>query len=134
MQLAASSPIIPVQPVMPRISDQLPDPRPVDQISMSDNRDGPKMRLLRSHRNHEVWIQFDENPGKTATDPIKTAGFRWEHRAEVNDKKGAWVMPLGRGHEISSMLNAERLFKTVANQIREAKGLEPVGVSGHGAA
>lgn len=134
IHLAASTPSIPGPPVLPKIGDTLPDPRSVDQISLSEDRDGPRMRLLRSYRLHEVWIQFDENPGKATTDPIKAAGFRWEPRAEVNDKKGAWVKPLEHGREVTAMLDAERLFKAVGNQFREEKGLEPVGKSGHGTA
>lgn len=133
MQLETSTPRITKEPVMPKIGDKLPDPRSVDLISMTNDPSGPKMRLLRSNRNHETWIQFDENPGKTITDPIKAAGYRWEPRAEVNDRNGAWVKPLQQGREIASMLEAERLFKEAGNQFRKLKGLEPVGMSGHGA-
>lgn len=120
------------QQILPKISDTLPDPRSVDQISLSEDRDGPKMRLLRSYSHHEVWIQFDKNPGKATTDQIKAAGFRWENRAEVNDKRGAWVKPLVPGREITSMVDAERFFKAVGNRLREEHGLGPVGMTGHG--
>ena len=119
--------------VMPKISDRLPDPRSVDQISLDNDRKGVQMRLLRSNRHRDVWIQFDKNPGKEITDQIKAEGFRWEPRAEAGDRIGAWVKPLEQGREIRIMLDAERLFLDLGNQIRESKGLEPVGRIGQGA-
>jgi hypothetical protein len=115
---------------MPKASDRLPNQHPVNEISMDDDRNGPKMRLVRSHRPRDVWIAFDVNPGKTITDQIKAEGFRWEPRAEVNERPGAWVKPLHAGQEIRIMLDAEKLFKSLGNQIRASKGLEPVGALG----
>ena len=119
--------------VMPKISDRLPDPRSIDQISLDNDRNGLQMRLLRSHRHRDVWIQFDQNPGKEITDQVKAEGFRWEPRAEIGEKNGAWVKPLEEGREVRMMLDAERLFLNLGNQIRESKGLEPVGRVGQGA-
>jgi hypothetical protein len=110
----------------------LPDPRSIDQISLDADPAGPKMRLLRSRRG-EVWIQFDANPGREATDPIKAEGFRWEPRAEVNGRPGAWVKRLEPGREVRTMLDAERLFRDTGNRVRGQKGLDPVGELGPGA-
>jgi hypothetical protein len=118
------------KPLMPKIGDRLPDPRGLDQISLDNERDGEMMRLLRSHRHRDVWIQFDTNPGKAITEQIKAEGFRWEPRAEAGERNGAWVKPLEQGREVGIMLAAERLFKKLANEIRESKGLEPVGMTG----
>jgi hypothetical protein len=122
------------EPVMPKVRGRLPDPRGIETISLdADSRNGPRMRLLRSYRNHEVWIQFDKNPGKDVTEAVKAAGFRWEARAEVDDHRGAWVKPLEQGREVRIMLDAERLFRDLGNKIRQANGLEPVGMVGMGA-
>lgn len=129
---AAAPATEPHRPVLPRVGDRLPDPHAVDQIRLSDDPDGPVMRLLRGHRDPAVWIAFDANPGKEVTDRIKDAGFRWERRAEVNGRPGAWVKPLEPGHEIRAVLDAERLFKDLGNQIRAARDLKPVGVAGPG--
>jgi hypothetical protein len=121
-------------PITPKISGQLPDPRSIDQISLeADSRKGAKMRLLRSYRNKDVWIQFEKKPDKEITEQLKVDGFRWEPRAEAGDRLGAWVKPLEPGREIRIMLDAERLFKDLGNQIRKNNGLEPVGMVGVGA-
>ena len=127
-------------PVMPKFSGKLPNPHSIDQISLeADSRNGAQMRLLRYHyahrgeAKHDVWIQFDKNPGKEVTEPLKAEGFRWEPEAKAGDRKGAWVKPLEPGREIRIMLDAERLFKDLGNQIRKANGLEPVGQVGVGA-
>lgn len=45
----------------------------------------------------------------------------------------SWVRPLHPGREVTSMLEAERLFKAAGNQVREAKGLEPADMAGQAA-
>jgi hypothetical protein len=121
------------------ISDTIQNPRVLDDISLDTNKNGLRTRLLRyQYRHnrevhHEVWIQFDKKPGKEITDPIKDAGFRWEPRAEVGENNGAWVKPLEPGSEVRIMLDAERLFKKLGNEIRAANGLEPAGMTGVGA-
>ena len=126
-------------PVLPIVRAQPPNPRALDQISLeADDQKGLKMRLLRFRHDRgneqDVWIQFDKNPGKEVTDPIKAAGFRWEPRAEVGDRAGAWIKPLEPGREVRTMLDAERMFKDLGNQIRKSNGLEPVGQMGSGVA
>jgi len=105
----------------PKNRNELPDPHSIDQISLSEAKDGAMMRLLRSHRFRQMQIQFDEKPLKDVTLQLKDAGWTWNH----HDK--TWFLPLGRGTEISKTIDAERLFKQLADQIRESKGLEPVG-------
>ncbi len=83
-------------------------------------------RCRKSTTNSQTRIQLN----RTITDQTKAAGFRWEPRAQVNDKQGAWVQTLEQGREIRTMLDSENLFKSLGNQIRLAKGLEPVGMHG----
>jgi hypothetical protein len=132
---AAMTPVgEPAQPVIPKIGTALPDPHGIDLIALSAERDGPRMHLLRSRRHRDVWIAFDVNPGKEITDQIKAEGFRWERQAELpSGNAGAWVKPLEPGREIRIMLDAERLFLKLGNDIRQSKGLEPVGQVGVGA-
>ena len=120
---------------LPSVGTQLPNPRSIDRISLeADDRTGVQMRLLRFRHargnREDVWIQFDRNPGKEITTQVQAAGFRWEPRARVGDHEGAWVQLLDPGREVRAMLDAERLFKDLGNQIRQTNGLEPVGQVG----
>ncbi len=109
---------------------KIPDPFGILGIALTDEKDGPRAHLLRSRDHNDMWIQFDENPGREITDQIKAEGFRWEPRAWSGDRKGAWVKPLEEGQEWRTQADAERLLRDMANQIREKNGLEPVTVMG----
>jgi hypothetical protein len=117
----------PHTPVMPKLGEYAPGPRSEDQISLSDERDGPTMRLLRSHRHSEVLLQFDQKPSLEIIAQIKAEHYRWEPRVESANRHGAWAKKLEGGREVRGMLDAERLFPKLGNEIRQGKGLEPVG-------
>lgn len=109
---------------------KIPDPFGAITISLTDDNDGPKARLLRSRDHNDMWLQFDEKPDPAILDQIKAEGFRWESRARDGDHKGAWVKELDPDQAWRTHADAERLLKDVANQIREKNGLDPVSVMG----
>jgi hypothetical protein len=109
---------------------RLPDPYNLVTISLSDEKTGPKVRLLRSRQHGDLWLQFDQNPGQEITSAIKDEGWHWEARAGYQDHKGAWVKPLEPGNEWSNEMDAKALLKDVANRIRAERGLEPASVMG----
>jgi hypothetical protein len=121
-------------PFLPTVPEFAPDPRPIEEISLdADDRKGPHMRLARSYRHREALIQFDKKPDSAVIGRLKNDGWRWESRAEVSGRQGAWAKPLAEGHEIRTMLDAETLFREIGNEIRAAKGLDAVA-QGHSAA
>jgi hypothetical protein len=105
----------------PQHNSKLPDPHSIDQISLSQAKGGPMMRLLRNHRYKKMQIMFDKRPPKHITLQLQDAGWTYNHHDTT------WSKPLGRGTEISTAIESERLFKQLANQIRESQGLDPVG-------
>lgn len=99
-------------------------------IALTDDKEGPKVRLNRNFRERALEMQFDENPGREITDQLKAEGWRWESRARYGDHKGAWIMRLEQGYEVRAEADARRLLKDVANQIRANNGLEEATVMG----
>lgn len=105
---------------------KLPDPFSFEQVSLTEAKDGPKMRLLRSRRYSRLYIKFDEKPQDEVIEQLKEAGWIW------GQKDRSWFLQLQQGTEVSTTIEAERIFQYLANQIRESQGLEPV--SGIGSA
>ncbi len=107
---------------------KMPDPHFSEVISLTDKNDGPKIRLGRSQRHGEMLIKFDEKPEGDIAELIFTAlkdkGFHWNRDAK------AWTMKIDPHQKWQSHQSAEKLFRDVANTLREANGLEPVNAVG----
>jgi len=97
-----------------------PDPRPIKSASIGEGKGSPRMQLLRSHRFKQMQIRFDRQPEDHHLMKLKEAG--WKDRTE---EEGIWTKQVAPG-EWKPVADAERLFKVIANAIREEKGLEPV--------
>lgn len=108
----------------PKVPDRAADPFGGHTINLTAEPDGLRARFLRSDEHGDVWIQFSKNPGKQYTEQLDAEGFRWETRARSDFAKGAWVLELEPGQEWRNHSRAEQTFLKVANQIREANGLE----------
>lgn len=97
----------------------LPDPFGATSVALSDSKDGPKIRLYRSHKFQQMAIQFDEKPDEAVRQKLREDGWTWR------GAEGVWTKQLGeRPGETHS--KAEEFFENIANDIRQAKGLEPV--------
>jgi hypothetical protein len=94
-------------------------------IDLSEEKDAPQARFLRSNDNQAMLLQFSENPGKEITDQLKDAGFHWEPRANSDFAKGAWIINLEPGREWRNHAHAEKVFQDVVNQIRDKNGMDP---------
>jgi hypothetical protein len=108
---------------------RLPDPREQRSVSLDGDRQGPRLRLLRSHRFNQVQIRSDEELPEAQRERLKAAG--WTERAE----EGIWTKQLptrkhAEGEEPKpawpTVVEAERLFQDIANDIRAGKGLPAV--------
>lgn len=97
------------------------DPQARISVSLSDHRGGPAIHLLRSQKFNQVQIRFDrEQPGEQAIAMLKDAG--WRDRTE---SEGVWTKQIDRNARWQSVQQMEREFKSVANAIRQGKGLKP---------
>ena len=88
-------------------------------ISLTDDNDGPKMRLFRNHRMNQAAITFDEKPPPAVIQQLHDANFRWRGAEK------AWTKQLDAQAKWRTQMDAEKLFTDLGNQIREGNGLEP---------
>ncbi len=88
--------------------------------SIGEGRGSPRMQLLRSHRFKQMQMRFDIQPDDHHLMKLKEAGWR-----DRTQDEGIWTKQVATG-EWQPVADAERLFKEIANAIREEKGLEPV--------
>ncbi len=95
-----------------------PDPRGVMSASLGD--DG-RMQLLRSHQYRQMQIKFDRQPDEKYLAMLAKAD--WRDRTE---EEGIWTRQIPKEESWKTVIDAERLFETIANAIRKDKGLEPV--------
>ena len=86
-------------------------------VSISEVKGGPRMQLLRSHRFKQMQLRFDRQPDEQYLAKLHEAG--WTDRTE---SEGIWTRQVAPG-EWKPVADAERLFKDIANAIREARGL-----------
>ncbi|MCE9564617.1 MAG: hypothetical protein K8U57_21495 [Planctomycetes bacterium] len=105
-----------------------PDPFPMEQITLGEDNEAPKMRLYRNNRLREMAIQFDSKPvgpegeeGKYL-DMLREAGFRWSQNDAV------WTQRIDPEEKWRTHAAAEKVFREVGNAIRADQGLEPVAV------
>ena len=96
-----------------------PDPRGVMSASLGD---GQRMQLLRSHRYQQLQIRFDQQPDEKYLAMLAEAGWR-----DRTQEEGIWTKQIPKG-EWKPVADAERLFRDIANDIRQDKGLESVSV------
>jgi hypothetical protein len=111
-----------------QFSSNLPDPHCIEQVSLTTERDGAMMRLFRNHKFRSMAIKFDEKPPAVITQQLRDNGWSWHGQDKV------WVKPLERGNEWRTVADAEKNFRAIANNLRGARGLEPVAQLGVGAA
>lgn len=90
---------------------QIPDPFGIAKDYLAG------IQLLESHRYRQMQIRFDEKPSQAAIDAVKEAGFRW------NGQEKVWVKPIQPATAMQTRIDSERLFKDVAEQIRQEKGV-----------
>jgi hypothetical protein len=96
-----------------------PDPFSQMTIALSNDNEGPKARLYRSHRFQQMAIQFDEKPDEDIRQRLRDDGWTWR------PAEGAWTKQLGE-QPGQAHRKAQALFTSIANDIRHANGLEPV--------
>lgn len=103
-----------------------PNPFAENTISLTNDNDGPKMRLYRDRRNPQIGlyenamvIQFDEKPEEEARQKLRDNGWQWKQADAV------WRKPLGENPGVEHR-KAQELFEQIANDIRQGNGLEPV--------
>jgi len=97
------------------------DPYPVLTVSLSAYRGGPSMHLQRSQRFNQMQIRFDgEQPGEQFLAMLTQAG--WRDRTEA---EGVWTKQIDKNGRWQSVDRMEKEFKTVANAIRQEKGMTP---------
>ena len=97
------------------------DPHPKLTISLSDERGGPKAQLLRSHKFNQMQVRFDgEQPGDETLAMLKQSGWR-----DRREEEGIFTKQIDRDARWQSVDQMEKEFKSIANRIRESKGLEP---------
>ncbi len=99
---------------------RIPDPRSIMSASLDAGKGSPRMRLLRSHKFKQMQIAFDQPPDEKYLAMLKEAG--WTDRTK---SEGIWTKQVASG-QWQPVADAERLFKAIANSIRQDKGLEPV--------
>lgn len=102
-----------------------PDPFDEITIALSNSSDGPKMRLYRSKKFQQMAMQFDEKPDEAVLQRLRDDGWTWR------TAEGVWTRQLGeRPGEMHRQ--AQQLFESIASDIRQANGLEPVTFQGQG--
>ena len=102
-----------------------PDPFGEMTIALSNANDGPKARLYRSQRFHQMAIQFDEKPDESIRQRLRDDGWTWR------PAEGAWTKQLGE-RPGETHRQAQALFTSIANDIREVNGQEPVSIPAQG--
>jgi hypothetical protein len=102
-----------------------PDPFGEMTIALSNNNDGPKARLYRSHRFQQLAIQLDEKPDEGIRQRLRDDGWTWR------PAEGAWTKQLGE-QPGQTHRKAQAFFVAIANDIRQANGLEPVSIPAQG--
>jgi hypothetical protein len=97
-------------------------PRPTITVNLSGYSGGPSMHLLRSLQYNQLQIRFDQGqPDEPFLAMLKRA--RWTDRTE---SEGVWTKQIDPNARWQSVDQMEKEFKTIANAIREERGLEPV--------
>ena len=119
LEAEGQGPLEPVTESPPRTPIITPDPRGVMSASLGD---GQRMQLLRSHRYQQVQMRFDQQPDEKYLAMLAEAGWR-----DRTQEEGIWTKQVPKG-EWKPVADAERLFREIANKIRQDKGLEPVSV------
>jgi hypothetical protein len=102
-----------------------PDPFNEMIIALSNDNDGPKTRLYRNQRFQQMAIQFDEKPDESIRQKLRDDGWTWR------SAEGAWTKQLG-DRPSETHRNALELLASIANDIRQANGLEPVTMPAQG--
>ena len=98
----------------------IPDPRGIMSISLGDAPGSPRVQLRRSQKYKQLQMAFDERPDEKYLVKLREAG--WTDRTE---SEGIWTRQVAQG-QWQPVADAEKLFKEIANDIRQDKGLEPV--------
>lgn len=101
-----------------------PDPFGATSVALSDSNDGPRIRLYRNQKFQQMAIQFDEKPDEPVRQKLREHGWTWR------GAEGAWTKQLGERPAQTHRM-AEELFESIANDMRQAKGLEPVSFQTH---
>jgi hypothetical protein len=101
-----------------------PDPFGATSVALTDNNDGPKVRLYRSQKFQQMAIQFDEKPDESIRQKLREDGWTWR------GAEGVWTKQLGE-RPGQMHRQAEEFFQTIANELRQARGLEPVTFETH---
>lgn len=97
------------------------DPHSVMTISLSAERGGPAVHLLRSHKFHQMQVRFDGGqPDEHHLAELQRLGWR-----DRTQEEGVWTKQIDRNARWQSVDQMEREFKMIANEIRREKGLEP---------
>lgn len=89
-------------------------------ISLGDTPGSPRVQLRRSHQFKQLQLAFDERPDEKYLAKLKEAG--WTDRTK---SEGIWTKQVEQG-QWQPVADAEKLFKEIANGIRQDKGREPV--------
>jgi hypothetical protein len=97
-----------------------PDPHELDTVCLGPDNSGPKMRLFRSNRFNQVQIRFDERPPEDVVGILKEDGWRWRGQGE------GWTKQLDRAARWRGQADAERLFKEIADELRQSRGHAPL--------
>lgn len=83
----------------------------------------------KEHNIFESRIQFrDGKPSEEVRKILKSNGFSWVNQTEPGPnfgQEGAWVKPFTFNTRGQDTLVAERTYRSVADLIRQEKGLEP---------
>jgi hypothetical protein len=95
-----------------------PDPFPEITVSLTADPAGPKARLYRNQRFQQMAIQFDEKPTDEIRKRLRDAEWTWR------GQDGVWTKQLGDRPGLTHR-QAEELFESVTNDIRQANGLPP---------
>jgi hypothetical protein len=112
---------------------RLPDVSEQKQVLISPGPDGARLRLLRSRRYNQMQISADGELPDKVKEQLHAAG--WRDRTEV---EGIWTRQLpprarpdAEGQEPAkpawpTVLEAERFFEKLANEMRADRGMPPV--------
>jgi hypothetical protein len=98
----------------------IPDPRGIMSISLGDAPGSQWVHLRRSQKFKQLQMAFDERPDEKYLVKLREAG--WTDRTE---SEGIWTRQVAPGRW-QPVADAEKLFKEIANGIRQDKELEPV--------
>jgi hypothetical protein len=96
-----------------------PDPFDEITIALSNSNDAPKMRLYRSKTFQQMAMQFDEKPDEAVRLRLREEGWTWR------TADGVWTRQFGE-RPGETHRKAQELFESIASDIRQANGLEPV--------